>query len=729
MDVPAELAARRQWVCWKLIQRGDGPPTKVPFQPSGKPAKSNDPATWSSLAECQAAENMTGVGYVFAADDPFCGIDLDKVFHDGEISPWASEVLDQFDGTYCEFSPSGTGIKIWFRGQIPGGIGKGKKIVQGDESIECYDRGRYFTFTGQSLDPDQNTIADCQQALDAILAKFWPKSEPAPVVPAAGHPTGDIPARAAAYVDRIEGVTSGQNRGTRTMSVAGILVRGFELSPADALPILARWNSKCSPNNWPQEKLEKELLRKLRDADKHPGERGWLLNGGRFSGPEADLSALLANMEGGGKAVAAVDPSEPAKNEDIRESDEVAGIPDELLHPVGLLSEIVDFTLETSKYPQPEIALAGAVALLAVLTGRKVCDEIDTRTNVYVLTVNPARSGKDRPREVNKEILYLANGQDMVGPERIGSHAGLISWVDKSPAILFQIDELGRLLATTKNASKSPHLYSIPTVLMSLYSSATNVWIADAYADTKKTKAVDQPHCVVLGTTTAETLWPNLSTENVEDGLMGRLLVFEGRGYVDFHEGVKKLPVPSGIVQAAQWWVQFKPGGNGNLGDFHPIPQVVKHEPEAWEMFMAHVRDINQRRKHENAFRAAVWSGTAEKTAKLALIHACSRARGTPSYITVQDVTWAKHLANWLTRKMLLKCSEEVSENEVEAKSKRILKIVGAKRISRNELIRKLQWIRPRERREVLDDMVQCGLLTEEIESTGGRPKTWYRRP
>jgi hypothetical protein len=524
-------------------------------------------------------------------------------------------------------------------------------------------------------------------------------------------------------VDAIPGAVAGDNRDGRTMSVAGILVRGFELSVDDALPIIRRWNLKCSPNTWPEEKIEKALRRKLRDADNHPGPRGWMLDGRGYDGPDVELAALLAALEGRGG-------EETVRDDNRNDTDLVSDFPEQLLWPAGLLSEIMEYTLDTSKYPQPEIALSGAIALMSVLTGRKVCDDMDTRTNMYLLTVNPARSGKDRPREVNKEILYLANGQEMIGPERIGSHAGMIAWVEKSPSILFQIDELGRLLATTRNAAKAPHLYSIPTVLLSLYSSATNVWIADAYADIKRTKTVDQPHCVIYGTTTAETLWPNLSTEAIEDGLMGRLLIFEGRGYVDFNESARKKSLPGGILQAAQWWVQFQPGEKtGNLAAFHPVPQVVPHSAAARAVFLSHVKDINQRRKGENAFRAAVWSGTAEKTAKLALIHACSRERAVPSEVTVEDVTWGKHLANLLTRKMLVKCSDELSENEVEAKSKRVLKIVGEKKWSRNELTRKLQWIRPRERHEVLSDLVECGLLACETESTGGRPRMWYSRP
>ena len=425
---------------------------------------------------------------------------------------------------------------------------------------------------------------------------------------------------------------------------------------------------------------------------------------------------------------------------DCDEPDEVAGdihatdvvqqtLPPDLLSPDGFLADVMSYTLETSLYPQPEIALAGAISLLSVLTGRKVCDAKNTRTNVYVLTVNPARSGKERSREVNKEILYECNGQDMIGNERIGSHAGIITAVSAAPAILFQIDELGRLLATCRDP-RSSHLYNIASVLLTLYSSATSVWKADAYADKKKEKVIVQPHCVVCGTTTAETLWPNLSRDNVADGLIGRLLIFEGRGYVDFNEAFRKQRVPNRIVQAGQWWTQYTPGGpNANLGQFFPEPAVIPHTPGAEKAYLDHVREVNNRRKSENAFRAAVWSGTAEKTAKLALIHACSREYGLPKAITERDLDWGKRLANYLTRRMLTSCSESLSENDTHAKYQKVLKTVGNGRITKSALGRKLQWLKARERDEMIKDLIETGQLDLEIETTAGRSRVVYYRP
>ena len=83
----APLCAQQRWVLWDYERRGDKL-TKVPKQPNGRNAKSNDPATWSSYAAVKAAflRGVTikqgkgafdGVGYVLGSDDDIVGTDCD----------------------------------------------------------------------------------------------------------------------------------------------------------------------------------------------------------------------------------------------------------------------------------------------------------------------------------------------------------------------------------------------------------------------------------------------------------------------------------------------------------------------------------------------------------------------------------------------------------------------------------------------------------------------------
>ena len=192
--------------------------------------------------------------------------------------------------------------------------------------------------------------------------------------------------------------------------------------------------------------------------------------------------------------------------------------PAELVDCGGLLAEIIAFNNQTAFKPQPVLALGAAIALLGTITGRKVADEYNTRTNVYCLGVCGSGGGKERPRLVNKEILFLAGLDRMAGPEGLASHAGLITAVHAQPSILFQLDEIGRLLKTLSNPNRSPHLYHIATVLMRLFTCSNSVYIGDAYADKKRNKTINQPNACLYGTTVPQSLYEGLTAESVTDG-------------------------------------------------------------------------------------------------------------------------------------------------------------------------------------------------------------------
>src|SRR5205814_784701 len=142
LNIPTELRNLHQWVCWRYIKRGGDKPTKVPFQVSGSKAKSTDPATWVSFGEVLEVGGFDGIGFVFSPDDPYVGIDLDNSIADGVLKPWAAALVERF-ATYTEISPSGSGVKMWCRGNYPGMENEtGKRVKYRDGAVEMYHRGR-----------------------------------------------------------------------------------------------------------------------------------------------------------------------------------------------------------------------------------------------------------------------------------------------------------------------------------------------------------------------------------------------------------------------------------------------------------------------------------------------------------------------------------------------------------------------------------------------------------
>lgn len=82
------------------------------------------------------------------------------------------------------------------------------------------------------------------------------------------RPTPDVVARARCYLRAIPPAIAGQHGDLHTFRVCCRLVRGFALTDADALELLAEWNLHCQPP-WSQRELQ-DKLRRARQYGREP---------------------------------------------------------------------------------------------------------------------------------------------------------------------------------------------------------------------------------------------------------------------------------------------------------------------------------------------------------------------------------------------------------------------------------------------------------------------------
>lgn len=178
----AALAKSQRWVAWQSQDRpGADKPTKTPVNPmAGANAKSDQASTWSNRAnaESRAAKlpkpyGLGGVALILGIHDGVAigGLDLDTCRNPqtGELAGWTRTFLDTLH-TYAEVSPSGTGIKLFFRydpDALPElqklmGTKTGRKwaAAGGDHppGIELYLTGRFFAVTDQAIDANMVAV-------------------------------------------------------------------------------------------------------------------------------------------------------------------------------------------------------------------------------------------------------------------------------------------------------------------------------------------------------------------------------------------------------------------------------------------------------------------------------------------------------------------------------------------------------------------------------------------
>ncbi len=183
-NIPVELRALHQWVCWRLEER-KGKKTKVPYTPNGELASTTDPATWASFEQCLTAyrngSQFNGIGFVFTDGNGLTGTDLDhhRDPETGELDEFARPIVARLN-SYTESSQSKTGVHIIAFGVIPSD--KGKRDAK--QGVEMYSTARFFVMTGLHLDGTPATIERRQSAISGLFQQIFgehkPETKPAP---------------------------------------------------------------------------------------------------------------------------------------------------------------------------------------------------------------------------------------------------------------------------------------------------------------------------------------------------------------------------------------------------------------------------------------------------------------------------------------------------------------------------------------------------------------------
>jgi hypothetical protein len=160
------------WVGWKYEPDEKGELTKVPKSPkTGGNAQSNNPGTWGSFEQASAAKDklrLDGIGFMLKPDAiPLVAFDLDHCLNNGELSPVAMEIVKTVP-TYTEITPSGEGLRLFALGDLPEGRRKMPAL-----KIECYDKGRFLTVTGNHLPGTPEFIEHRDSEIAEVHKRFW----------------------------------------------------------------------------------------------------------------------------------------------------------------------------------------------------------------------------------------------------------------------------------------------------------------------------------------------------------------------------------------------------------------------------------------------------------------------------------------------------------------------------------------------------------------------------
>lgn len=694
LKIPTELKKYSNWVLWKFELR-NGHKTKVPYQINGRKADVSNPATWSEFSlvvDAFQQGSWDGIGFVFSENDPFVGVDLDDCFSSKRLQPWSPEQRKMLPAGfpdpkeivntlgYVELSPSETGVKCFGIGELTGG----SRHV-GD--FEVYDRARFFTVTGRKLKNVSDQLHAVDKPLAALISQLPPRTNGAGNVGdldfTKTHPLKisdeRIIQKLKANLDALN-VWSAGKREYSSDSEADLALANHVAYYVGPYPTIIDRILRAS----------KRVRDKWNRKDTH----------GSFSMTRLVLPAL-ANR----------DSFFPWKvssgNRKITNTSKTT-IPQELLTVPGFVDDVLNFTLKTSHCLQPALAIAGALSLLSVLIGNRVVCEQGRHTNLYFLAVARTGRGKDRPRKVNKEVLTATGALDMLACENPASDAGLLRALEEQPVQLCQPDEFGRFLVAAK--TRDSHLYRFVTELLKLYSHAGEVYTGKKYASSKNDITIHHPCLSLFAATTPDTLFEAIGEDSIRDGFLPRLIIFEGDDDPHRPDFVKKLNVPRSVIDQAVTYLEIG-GGHTDSDDF--TPRILQYSPAAKKVF-AELRDYCVEQTRGGGLADDIWTRQAEKAASLALLHALSRD---PAAATLDQeaMQWASGLVKFLGHRLAEIVDRWCASSLFDKRQKAFMRKLEQRNgfMTQNQATRCSQHLRPRERDELFNNLMETGQIEE----------------
>lgn len=355
--------------------------------------------------------------------------------------------------------------------------------------------------------------------------------------------------------------------------------------------------------------------------------------------------------------------------------------PVDLLRPDGLVGEMIDYILDVSIKPQPVFALSAALAAVGTLAGRKYqVAKTGNRTNIYCLNVGESGCGKEAPRQAIRRMFDAAGCMELASTDDLSSDVAIVNKLNEMPAQLFLLDEIGKFI---ENVNSGPsYLNKINDVLLKAYGVANSFMFGKDYADVEKKVKIDQPNLCLLGTTVPRTLYKGLQHENLEDGFLSRMLIFETDDHRQRKEYGKDITVkpPQRLIDKIKY-LHKKPINMVSQNNIEkilvPDPQKVEKTENSQIMIDQFDSSLEDHRDelHAQDKTHAIYNRTAEIGERIALILAVGINADNP-VITEKEILFGTRLAKFLADHMSHVAEHHVAKNDLEHEHKRILNLI-----------------------------------------------------
>lgn len=375
----------------------------------------------------------------------------------------------------------------------------------------------------------------------------------------------------------------------------------------------------------------------------------------------------------------------------------------------SLISNLATWINESSTYKQPHLALAASISALSALKAHICATETNLRTNLLIVGLAQASSGKNHALDCIEALYSAVNQTNLLGGTPASDSALLSILSSNSGRSLILWDEFGLELMKMNSPKAPAYLRNILPTVMKLFSSAHKPYRGTHYADEKRQRVdISNPHLSIYGTSTPIRFHQALTSDFGSDGFLSRLMIFDcGETHPEPTKPTLSKEVPQTIIkEIKQHLASFVDTSEGNLVGII-APKIVKLRDRAFvasELAMKHF--WHRKVKEENEAIQNIYGRAHEHSLKLALT-------ATPTLEISYDImNWAVDLVSSCIDSLVSIVRDKIADNQNHRLRIRLTEIIQKHRvIDRGRLCQLTPWLTKRERNDMLSELIESEVI------------------
>lgn len=369
------------------------------------------------------------------------------------------------------------------------------------------------------------------------------------------------------------------------------------------------------------------------------------------------------------------------------ETKEPGKTPYHLLNPPGILGEVARWIGATSRKPQPQFDVQGAIAFCATVMGRRYRTDQNNWPSLYLLNIGKSASGKEHAKWAVEKLLEACDLANLIGPSSYTSNSGVLSALHGQPSHITIIDEFGKVLeaASIKNNARAN---SALTCLMEVWARCDGTMRPQGYStfgmDEKAAKmmrdrSVCNPALTILGMTTPDTFFDAIGSAAARDGFLNRLLIVESDIGRQVGSASSNDEIPKSVIAWATEAHAYDGLANPDMTpSLQAVTKTIPISGGARRLFADFEREaVGLMDAHDEAGLAEMFGRCCEISMRLALIVAVGCG---DDHVPEDAARWAIDYARHYTLRTVDKLATCVADSEFESIKKQVLQVITASR-------------------------------------------------